>query len=312
MKKTMTDIQKVLQTKERILDFIKKSGPNLPVKVASAVGMSNLFTAAFMSELIAEQKLKISNMRVGSSPLYYIESQEEQLQKYVEYLNHKEKEAFRKLKESQILQDDELDPAIRIAMRSIKDFAVQLQIMNDNNEQKIFWKIHTLSNNLAKELIENKLNPKPVISEAKKQLKEEKLEEQQTKEAIEKTEEINIFDSKENKQTKKAQKELNFPFVNTIKEILNEKNFEILSESLIKKKEYVARIRTDTHLGKQEFYLVAKDKKKVNIEDLVSLQQKSQTEKMPAIILSPGDIDKKALDYYKEWKNLLKHEKIKL
>jgi hypothetical protein len=33
---------------------------------------------------------------------------------------------------------------------------------------------------------------------------------------------------------------------------------------------------------------------------------------MPAIILSPGDIDKKALDYYKEWKNLLKHEKIKL
>ncbi len=309
----MTDIQKVLQTKERILNFIKQNGPNLPVKVAAVVGMSNLFTSAFMSELISEQKLKISNMRVGSSPLYYLEGQEEQLQKYSEYLNHKEKEAFRNLKETKILQDDELEPAIRIALRSIKDFAVQLQIMH-NGEQKIFWKIHTLTNNEAKELIERKINPLPLT----KEIKEEKVveKEESSKNTIKPEEiedkKINIFDSNEKKRLQKSiQKEINSPFINNIREIISAKNLEILSENLIKKKEYSAKIRADTHLGKQEFYLIAKDKKKINTEDLVFLLQKSQAEKMPGIILSNGEIDKKAMDYYKEWRNLIRHEKIK-
>ncbi len=309
----MTDIQKVLQTKEKILNFIRQNGPNLPVKVAAAVGMSNLFTAAFMSELISEQKLKISNMRVGSSPLYYIEGQEEQLQKYTEYLNHKEKEAFRNLKESEILQDSELEPAIRIALRSIKDFAVQIQILH-NNEQKIFWKIHTLTNNEAKELIERKINPLPLT----KEIKEEKVvEKEEFSKNVIKPEEIedkkiNIFDSNEKKKPQKSvQKEVSSPFINNIREIISAKNLEILSENLIKKKEYSARVRTDTHFGKQEFYLIAKDKKKINTEDLVFLLQKSQAEKMPGIILSSGEIDKKAIDYYKEWRNLIRHEKIK-
>lgn len=308
----MTDIQKVLQTKQKIIDHIRLKGPELPVRVAAAVGMSNLFTAAFMSELISEQKLKISNMRVGSSPLYYIEGQESQLQNYTEYLNHKEKEAFRKLKESQILQDEELEPAIRIALRSIKDFAVPLQIMH-NNEQKIFWKIHTLNTNEAKEMIDQKLNPKKEITRTNVQEKiTENKEDLETQKVESSKKEITLFESKEKKRPQKTQeKEVNYPFINAIKEILVEKNFEILSEILVKKKEFIAKVRTDTPIGKQEIYLVAKDKKKINIEDLVSLSQKSQSEKMPTLILSNGEIDKKAQDYYKEWRNLIKHEKIK-
>ena len=38
--------------------------------------------------------------------------------------------------------------------------------------------------------------------------------------------------------------------------------------------------------------------------------QRAQAEKMPALIISPGEIDKKAQDYYKEWSNLIKHQKI--
>src|SRR3989338_11381770 len=112
----MSDMQKLLQTKERIIEVIKKNGPELPVRVASAIGNNNIFTAAFMSELVGEQKLKLSNMRVGGSPLYYISGQEEQLQKYTEYLNHKEKEAFHLLKKEAILEDSEQEPAIREAL----------------------------------------------------------------------------------------------------------------------------------------------------------------------------------------------------
>ncbi len=310
----MTDMQKVMQTKEKILNFVKQNGPSLPVKVAATVGMSNLFTAAFMSELISEQKLKLSNMRVGSSPLYYIEGQEEQLQRYSEYLNHKEREAFKKLKETEILQDDELEPAIRIALRSIKDFAIQLQIMH-NNEQKIFWKIHTLNNNEAKELIDRKINPRNLNKEIQEEKVVEKEEKIESKIISEETtnKKINIFDSNEKKKSQSSiQKEISSPFIDSIREIISVKNLEVLSEILIKKKEYSAKVRTDTHLGKQEFYLIAKDKKKISTEDLVFLLQKSQAEKMPGIILSNGEIDKKAIDYYKEWRNLIRHEKIKL
>lgn len=293
----MPDIQKVMQTKERIMELIKQRGPELPVRIANTIKLSNIFTAAFMSELISEQKLKISNMRVGSSPLYYIQGQEEQLQKYVDYLNHKEKEAFNLLKQNSILQDSEQEPAIRVALRSIKDFAVPIQII-DNSETKIFWKIHTLTNETAKNLIGQKINPEPI----KKEVQEEKQE----KEIIEKTPEEELPVKKQ-----KLQRPASSEFLNGLKEILLEKNIEITQEILAKKKEFAAKVRTDTPFGKQEFYLVAKEKKKITTDDLVSALQKAQAEKMPALILSTGEIDKKAHDYHKEWKNLIKHEKIR-
>ncbi len=299
----MPDMQKLLQTKERILEVIRQRGPELPVRVANAIGNNNLFTAAFMSELVGEQKLKISHMRVGSSPLYYIIGQEEQLQKYTNYLNHKEKEAFRVLKENKILKDEELEPAIRVALRSIKDFAVPIQITN-NGELKIFWKIHTLSNEDAKDIIELKLNPK--VEKKTEKIVEQKKEEYIEPEKIKKEESTELKE----KQPKQTSTSISSPFLDNIKSMLKERKFEILTELLVKKKEYYAKISSDTHFGKQEFYLVAKDKKKITTDDLVNAMQKSQAEKMPALILSPGDIDKKAQDFYREWRNLIKHEKI--
>ena len=304
----MPDMQKVLQTKERILEVIRQRGPELPVRIANTIGVSNLFTAAFMSELVGEQKLKLSNMRVGSSPLYYIIGQEEQLQKYTDHLNHKEKEAFRNLKENKILEDDKLEPAIRVALRSIKDFAIPIQIIN-NSETKIFWKIHTLDNNGAKEIIEQIISPKIEKVVKEKIIEKTKLPEEKVVEKViveKKVEIINIH------KEKQAIKEISSPFLENIKKILDNKNFKVLSEILVKKKEYVAKVLADTHLGKQEVYLVAKDKKKITIDDFVNTIQKSQSEKMQALILSPGEIDKKALSYYKEWQNLIKHEKISM
>ncbi len=304
----MPDMQKVLQTKERILEVIRQRGPELPVRIANTIGVSNLFTAAFMSELVGEQKLKLSNMRVGSSPLYYIIGQEEQLQKYTDHLNHKEKEAFRNLKENKILEDDKLEPAIRVALRSIKDFAIPIQIIN-NSETKIFWKIHTLDNNGAKEIIEQIISPKIEKVVKEKIIEKTKLPEEKVVEKVIEEKKVEIINIHKEKQ---AIKEISSPFLENIKKILDNKNFKVLSEILVKKKEYVAKVLADTHLGKQEVYLVAKDKKKITIDDFVNTIQKSQSEKMQALILSPGEIDKKALSYYKEWQNLIKHEKISM
>jgi len=40
------------------------------------------------------------------------------------------------------------------------------------------------------------------------------------------------------------------------------------------------------------------------------LHQKAQSEKMPALIIAPGELDKKALLHLQTWKNLIKFEKI--
>lgn len=309
----MPDMQKLLQTKERIIEIIKQRGPEIPVRIANTIGTNNLFTAAFMSELVSEQRLKISNMRVGASPLYYLSGQEEQLQKYTDYLNHKEKEAFNLLKQNSILQDSEQEPAIRVALRSIKDFAVPIQI-KDKEEIKIFWKLHTTTNESAKNLIEQKLNPPTTIQ--KKEKVEDKKQQQELHPITEQKKEPEIQTTIEVKEeTKKKQKKENVvdsKFKTQITEYLAAKDIEITQEVLVKKKEIIAKVRTDTPFGKQEFYLIAKDKKKLTTDDLVSALQKAQAEKMPALIISPGDIDKKTHDFYKEWRNLIKHEKIKI
>ena len=312
----MLDMQKLLQIKEKIVETIRQRGPELPVRIASLIGQNNLFTSAFMSELAGEQRIKISNMKVGSSPLYYISGQEEQLQKYTEHLNHKEKETFKLLKEKEILQDSEQEPAIRIALRSIKDFAVQINI-RDKGEEKIFWKLHTIPNEKAKEIIERMLTP---IKQNIQEIKQEKIEQipevnlENKQEKIIEKETVQEMPLAINTSLKKPTKikEINSDFIEKVRENMQKMQYEIINEYLIKKKELSGKLKIKTTFGDQELYFIAKDKKKITLDDLVNTLQKAQADKMPAIILSTGEIDKKALNYYKEWNNLIKHQKIKI
>ena len=112
------------QIKERILSIIQSQGPSLPVHIAAQTGLSIIFASAFLSELISDKKIKISNLRVGSSPLYLVPGQEQMLENFSQYLKSKEKDAFILLKEKKFLKDSEMEPAIRVALRGIKDFAI--------------------------------------------------------------------------------------------------------------------------------------------------------------------------------------------
>jgi hypothetical protein len=121
------DMQKLLRDKELILSSINTRGPSLPVHAARAANLSILFASAFLSELFAEGKVKMSRMKVGSSSLYYLSGQEAKLENFVEYLNSREKEAFYLLKKEKILSDEIQEPAIRVALRAISDFAIPIK-----------------------------------------------------------------------------------------------------------------------------------------------------------------------------------------
>ena len=173
----MPDMQKLQNNKEKILSVIQAHGPSFPARVARETSISPLFTSAFLSELVSERKLKLSNMRVGSSPLYFIEGQEAQLENFTEYLNSKEKEAFHLLKNSQVLEDEKLEPAIRVALRKIKDFASPINVRIDN-EIKIFWRFFSFPESESRNKIELLISPKTGKEKQKKEVKEKSGEQE--------------------------------------------------------------------------------------------------------------------------------------
>lgn len=308
--------------KERIISTMKMKGPSLPINVGKTIGQSTIFASAFLSELYSEGKVKISNLKVGSSPLYFLPGQEPLLENFIQYLNQKEKEAFQILKERQLLDDEKQHPAIRVALRAIKDFAIPLRITIDG-ESKNFWRFFLLPESEIKNKLENKEDTKK-----QEEPKQEKIEEKEVvreidnlekiKESIKeieveiKKEELKETEEEKPKDKKKKVKESDLKFVNSIKDYLSGKEIEIIEIISEKKNEFIAKIRTDTTFGKQEYYLIAKDKKKIIEDELIIAVQKANEQKMPALLMTKGDIDKKAIDYLKSWRNMIKVEKIKI
>jgi len=340
------NIQRLIKDKDIILSTIQSRGPCLPVQIARSINTSLLFASAFLSELYSEKRIRMSNMRVGSSPLYYIQGQEAQLENFIEYLNPKEKEAFYLLKKSQILEDEKQEPAIRVALREIRDFAVPIK-KSLEGQPKIFWKYYLLPDEEAFNLIHDFLNPqaqkkkleKPAILSAQRLIQETpeitpKISQiQQSLDSIEseikakaetkplvlqigpspKLSDNQLIKEKSKRGGKRLSKPepKEFKFAKSIKDYLASKDIELLQVIEEAKKDFTAKIRIDTMFGKQEFYLLAKDKKKILESDIIHALHKAQLEKMPALIMAPGEIDKKSLDMHKDFKNLVKFEKVK-
>ncbi|MBX4196390.1 hypothetical protein KW805_02265 [Candidatus Pacearchaeota archaeon] len=293
------------QIKEKILSMIHLKGPSLPTHLSRGVNMSPLFVSAFLSELYSEGKIRISEMKVGSSPLYILPGQEEQLENFIEHLNQKEKEAFQLLKRNKLLEDDRQTPVIRVALRALKDFAIPLKVKS-NSELKLFWKYHLVPDADIPRLLQPQvpqMTPPTLVPEQPLKQEKEEIKQEVGEKEIKKEE-------TPRKIAKKKKEEFEFP--EKVKGYLSSKEIEILEIVLEKKKEFMAKVRTDTIFGKQEYFLTAKDKKKLNETDLTLAYQKAHGEKMPALILAPGEIDKKALEHAKTWRNLIKFEKAKL
>ncbi len=303
----MSNLETVNLTKEKIVANIQNNGPSYPAKIARELNLNPIFAAAFLSELLSDKRLKTSSLKVGSSHLYFIPGQEEKLETFSTFLNSKEKEAFEILKQSKILDDAMQEPAIRVALRKINDFAVQINVRLDDAQEKVFWKYYSVTDDKAREHIESSLSPTP-----KKYLAKPKQEvKQETPEIPIANSEI-LLEMPENKPKKsKAKIVKEYEFVNKVKDYLSGKDIEILASIAEKPKEFIAKIRIDTLFGKQEYLLIGKDKKKITEDDLAIALHKANAEKLPALIVTKGALNEEAKSYLEHWKNLIKIEKMK-
>lgn len=308
-------MQDINQTKERILSIIQNKGPSLPVQIAHTINISPLFTSVFLSELYEDAKLRMSHMKIGSSSLYLIPGQEAQLENFTEHLDPREKQAFFLIKKELVLEDDKQLPVMRVALRAIKDFAVPFKL-TINGSEKIFWRYYLLTNEETDSKLQRIFNPLAPAPEKKKEISEPIISLLTTPSALPSSapqieaEPENSVIAKSKRAKKKKSRAFEFP--DKLKEYLLSKDIEILETLVEKKKEFAAKIRADTLFGKQEYYLIAKDKKKINEADIALALQKAHLEKMPSLIVSPGEIEQKALNYIKEWRNLVKFEKLKI
>ena len=289
---------------ERIINILREKGPSLPIHVAKELEMSSLFISAFLSELSNQRRVRMSHLRVGGSPLYYLENQEELLEPYHKYMHPKEAETFLLLKKKKVLKDSEQEPATRVALRSIRDFAIGFKV-----NEEIFWRYILVSEKEAREL----LSPRKEKVEREEEKKKEEKKEEKIRKKVEKVREKEGNEFKnplviQAERSKKQKPKSNF--VLKVIDFIRKKGLEIVEELDYKAREYNCKILIKSELGNIIFLTQAKDKKIISETDLKKLLSNAQSIPLPAFILYTGDISKKAKEYLREYGSILKAKKI--
>ncbi|MBU1973956.1 MAG: hypothetical protein KKH52_01010, partial [Nanoarchaeota archaeon] len=185
-----------LTAQDHILNFLRAAGPVLPAKVAKNINESILIASAHLADLVSQGKVKLTNLKVGGSPLYYLAGQEEQLHQFAAgNMNQKDYHVLEKLKTVLVLRENNLDTLSKVALRSLKDFAFPLHV-TIQGKRELFWKWYLLSeqdtNNYIGQILTGSditvpSQPEVIISEPTVKIEPKVVEEELT---IEETPEV--------------------------------------------------------------------------------------------------------------------------
>lgn len=294
-------VEDTSKIKEKILSVLRFKGPGFPAPIASEIKTSILFTSAFLSELVSDKELKMTNMRVGSSPVYFIPGQEEKLEYFAkQYLKSKEKDAFIMLQEKKILRDKNLEPAIRVALREIKDFAIPIE-RND----ELYWKYYMASEENTK-IPEEKSVEIIVVEEPKKEIQEEPKDDKEISEIEIKEEKKAVKKAVKKTTKKKAVQKQDDKFFNRVKEYLSDNKIEITDISGFSKTDLILKVKEN----KKESLVVAYNKKKLTEEDIINAYKKASENDMEYTILTLGEPIKKTISLIEAIRNLKEIKKI--
>jgi len=308
--------------KERLIKYLNERGPSLPVNLAKHVGLNSLFTSAFLSELSEEGHLKISDMKVGGSPLYYPKNKVAMLENFTNHLDAKDREACLLLKEKGVLDDQQQTPIVRVALRGLKDFAIPIK-----KDEKLYWRYFLVNEDAALEKLfpkakliepvpEIKIEPKKEeAGEIKLQIKQEKeinkindeLEEKRKELEKLKSEILNFPKNKKEAKKQEIQKKsvkrkesAKEKFLSEIKQTLDKKSIELVNVEQYDRKQVFARIK----IRNVEYLLAAYDKKKVEAADIMRAYKKSLALDLPYYIISKGDTSRKTKEIIEAYKKL--------
>ena len=300
---------------DRVKQIVRMRGPVIPSQISKEIGTNILMASAILSELASKNDVKISNVKFGGTPLYYVPGQEAKLQNYLAGLPLKEKEAFEQLKSSGVLLDTALDPATRFAMRQLKDFAKPLEVSADG-EAYLFWKWYLLANEEAEKFIKKTLGLIDEKAPVKEELPIPKIEavvdtqatipitqpavqtaqQPQAAQPATQTTPKSAEQTQLTKPTKKKAAVQPTPteFTRHIDDFFAKSSIEVESSDLSAKSEAEYVVLLPSPVGKLRYYCIAKNKKTCTDSDISSALVQGQLRKLPVLLLTKGELSKKA------------------
>lgn len=276
------------EKKRKIAEIIRQRGPSLPIHVTKESELSILFASAILSEMVSSKTLRVSSLKVGGSPLYYLPGQEALLENFHAYLPSKEKEVFLLLQKQKVLDEEGLLPALRVAVQNIKDFASRFSIKSEEGE-KIFWRFNSFSHEEAVKSAESSLNKS-------RKPKKEPVKESAVPDAAEKP---------VARAEKSQQRKIDDEFTKKVHGFLEKEKIRVLSGEESKKKSMIMRALVSSSIGDIEMLVIAKDKKSISEDDVRVLLSYSQAKRLPVLFLCDGKPSKKAQAEIENFKSTL-------
>ncbi|MBN2567146.1 hypothetical protein JXB02_03635 [Candidatus Woesearchaeota archaeon] len=308
-----------------VLSFIRMKGPVLPIDVAKHIGRDTLTASATLSELSSKGKIRISHLKVGGSPLYYLPEHERRLDAFKGKLNEKDQRTFDLLKEKGVIRDKGQEPLLRVSLRNIKDFARPIQVSLGGQEE-LFWKFHSLSTLDATARVREILNltaPPPVQpsrhpepgrpepqpapwpespeQDVGQQARQEPTERRDPPQKQQKRSALPAQKQKERRQEASRQ-DLSFidrtgddPFLRQVRDYFRKNEVVIRDLKVVRKNADIeATVDVPSPIGMLTYFCKAKNKKKSNDGDLSSAYLVGQTKKLPVLYLTTGELTGKA------------------
>jgi len=308
-KKQIPAAPRIKIDREDILGVIRLRGPCVPSDIAKAMKVDNLIASAYLSDLKSTDHVKMSSLKFGGSPLYYLSGQENQLENFVDELNKKDREALVKLKQEKLIEDKNLDLLTRVSLRKIKDFAVPININN-----VLYWRWYSLTNEEVSNIIRAR-QPKKILIEEKiiskpEIILEKKLEQKKVETKLSGNENVQKIKKLEKTQEKKIQAKMpvTLPSIldNFFEKVKSSLNLEMNDIKIISKnKEFEGIVLLPTKLGNMKCCFRAINKKSINEKDLSAAYVSGLKKNLPVAILTSGELTKKAKEAMGEFTGMM-------
>jgi len=284
--------------KSVVLTIVENKGPVLPRDVVKEVGGDTFLVGAILSQLVDKKEIKISHTKIGGSPVYYTSGQKEKLQDLYKFLKEKEKEAYDLIKSKQVMRDATSPPAIRVALRNIRDFAKPLEV-KIKGVKEIFWKWYLLDNNkvesFIREIVKKDFSSSTVKEKEPKPIEEEPPQVEKEKQQILQKEEPKEIEEKKETPKPEIKTDEKQELLEQVKTHFTNKNIEIIEEKVIRKNSEIEMIvNVPSPVGMLKFFCKIRKKKKNTDKDLSSAYVEGQMKKLPVLYVTTGTFTKKA------------------
>jgi len=139
--------------REDVLDLLKQRGPIVPTDLRKNLQADTFLIGAVLSELSSRGLVKVTSIKKGGSPFYYLPGQEEFLESLTVYLHEKDQNTVDWLKGNGVARDDELEMFKRVSLRKVKDYAKPLKARTKEGQEILFWRYYRVQEQDAVQIL---------------------------------------------------------------------------------------------------------------------------------------------------------------